>query len=145
MIYRSDDVQQILQRSLEQRQTDTYSWEQLLEMGAELDLSPEALKVAEQAWLTQRTTEQEQQRLKAKRRRAFNTHLIPFLAVNTFLITLNLVTTPLSFWAIYPLLGWGLGLALHGWSATPPEGSAAKYGCKNARAIASQLQGGTHG
>ncbi len=27
--------------------------------------------------------------------------------------SLNLVTSPKHFWAVYPLLGWGLGLGLH--------------------------------
>jgi len=29
-------------------------------------------------------------------------------------VLLNLVVSPGYFWAIYPMLGWGLGLLLHG-------------------------------
>ncbi|MFM6198162.1 MAG: 2TM domain-containing protein, partial [Dolichospermum sp.] len=37
-----------------------------------------------------------------------------FMAINGFLVLLNLVVSPGYFWAIYPMLGWGLGLLLHG-------------------------------
>lgn len=35
------------------------------------------------------------------------------MVVNLFLVALNLVTSPEYFWAIFPLLGWGIGLASH--------------------------------
>jgi hypothetical protein len=42
-------------------------------------------------------------------------HLIVFLAVNALLIAVNLIVTPGTIWFPWPLLGWGLGLAIHAW------------------------------
>ena len=51
----------------------------------------------------------------AKEKVGFYTHLAVFVAVNLFLIALWWATTgPQSFpWFIFPLLGWGIGLAAH--------------------------------
>ena len=50
-------------------------------------------------------------RKQAKREASFYRHLTSFVLVNAFLVALNLFTSPGHFWAIYPLLGWGIGLA----------------------------------
>ncbi|MEL6615963.1 MAG: 2TM domain-containing protein [Bacteroidota bacterium] len=47
----------------------------------------------------------------AKREAAFYRNLLAFVLVNSFLIALNLFTSPSHFWAFYPIAGWGLGLA----------------------------------
>ena len=39
-------------------------------------------------------------------------HAIVYLLVNTLLVTLSLSSG--RDWAVFPLLGWGLGLAVHG-------------------------------
>ena len=44
-------------------------------------------------------------------------HLIIYLAVNALLIAINFKYSPDSLWSIWPLLGWGLGLAIHAWLA----------------------------
>lgn len=122
MRYRSDQVQQILQRALTLQQEHTVSREQLTEMATELGISPEHLALAEQEWLAQRQEEQERQAFNAVRRSRFRSHLVPFLAVNTFLGLINSLTGVNHFWAVYPLLGWGLGLFFHGWNAYRTEG-----------------------
>jgi hypothetical protein len=119
--YHSEDVQQILQRAMARKQAEEFSREQLLEMASELGILPDTLQAAEQEWLVQREEIREQQAFNTYQRRAFRAHLIPYLAVNTFLILLNLITCPTYFWAVYPLTGWGLGLTLHGWSTTKEE------------------------
>lgn len=44
-------------------------------------------------------------------------HLFVYLAVNAFLIFINVTQTPDSYWSVWPLLGWGAGLAAHAWLA----------------------------
>lgn len=44
-------------------------------------------------------------------------HLFVYLAVNAFLIFINLKKSPDAIWAIWPILGWGIGLAAHAWLA----------------------------
>lgn len=50
----------------------------------------------------------------ARVRRAFFGHAVVFAAVMVLLIAINLVTQPGNLWFIWPLLGWGLAVALHG-------------------------------
>ncbi len=119
--YRSEDVQEILQRALIRKQAGEYSREQLVEMATELGITPEILQEAEQEWLAQRDEMRERRLFNAYRRKKFRAHLIPFLAVNTFLVLINLVAGG-GVWAIYPILGWGLGLFLHGWRAYQTDG-----------------------
>lgn len=40
----------------------------------------------------------------------FYVHLIVYLAVNTFLVILNLLATPWYMWFIWPLIFWGIGM-----------------------------------
>lgn len=117
MLYDSDDVQNILQIAMTRSQDDRFSQMQLQEMAAELGITSDILKTAEKEWLNQREESLQKQKMTTRRRRGFVAHLLPFLIVNTFLIVLNLMTTPRIFWAIYPLSGWSLGLFLHGWAA----------------------------
>jgi hypothetical protein len=45
---------------------------------------------------------------------AFKVHVLAYLLVNAGLVAINLVTSPGYFWAVWPIIGWGLGLAAHG-------------------------------
>ena len=46
---------------------------------------------------------------------AFRAHLMTYVIVNAGLVAINLVTNPGGyFWAIWPMMGWGIGLAAHG-------------------------------
>lgn len=55
-------------------------------------------------------------RKRVKALRDFYVHLATFVVINAFLIIINLMTSPGDFWAIWPLLGWGVGLVSHGLS-----------------------------
>jgi transcriptional regulator with XRE-family HTH domain len=46
--------------------------------------------------------------------KGFYVHASQYLVVMAFLIIINLVATPRFFWAIFPILGWGVGVAFHG-------------------------------
>lgn len=113
MTYSSDDVQKILQLAMTNKQEESFSEKQLSEMAAELGISAELVKKAEQELLTQSKANQEKLARREVMRRGFRANLISYVAVNIFLIVLNLATTPRNFWAIYPLSGWGLGLFMH--------------------------------
>jgi len=57
---------------------------------------------------------------KAKERveeiKGFYVHLLIYIVVNIFLFIINIVTTPGALWFYWPLLGWGIGIAIHGLS-----------------------------
>jgi transcriptional regulator with XRE-family HTH domain len=46
--------------------------------------------------------------------KGFYIHLAQYAVVMAILVVINLVLTPYFFWAIFPALGWGAGLAVHG-------------------------------
>ena len=45
---------------------------------------------------------------------AFRSHLMAYVIVNAGLVMINLLTSDDYFWFIWPMLGWGIGLAAHG-------------------------------
>jgi hypothetical protein len=49
-----------------------------------------------------------------ERKIGFTIHLAVYLVVNTGLILLNLLVVPNKVWAVWPFLGWGIGLLFHG-------------------------------
>lgn len=60
-------------------------------------------------------------RLADERVRGFLVHLFVYVAVNILLIAVDLTSDPGAQWFWWPLLGWGAGLAAHGfavWRAT---------------------------
>ncbi|MEH1941678.1 MAG: 2TM domain-containing protein [Nostoc sp.] len=116
MTYDSEDVQKILQIALTRKQEGEFSREQLLEMASELGISSNILETTVQNWLAQQEEERLRHKFNSFRRKGFWKHFVSFLAVNLFLILLNLITSPSYFWAIFPVLGWGLGLFFHWWS-----------------------------
>ena len=48
--------------------------------------------------------------------KGFYFHLVTYFLVNTFLIVINLLTSPEYLWFIWPLMGWGIGLIIHAFS-----------------------------
>lgn len=109
--YSNEAVQQILHEATILQKDNEISQEQLQEIASEVGISAETIQKAETAWLERQEISHKQ----AKRRRAFiRFHLIPYLAVSVFLLLLNLATTPRSFWCVYPILGWGLGVTIDG-------------------------------
>lgn len=63
-------------------------------------------------------------------KKAFRIHLTTYAVINIFLVTIWLVTGMGYFWPIWPMLGWGVGLALHafalGWDKEPTEEEIAR-------------------
>ena len=49
----------------------------------------------------------------APERREFRAHLASFVAVNLLLIAIWALTGAGYFWPIWPILGWGIGIASH--------------------------------
>ncbi|MBD2278178.1 MULTISPECIES: 2TM domain-containing protein [Nostocales] len=114
MTYNAEEMQQILEVAFRQKQKGEYTREQIIEIASELGVSSESLQAAEQEWLKNNVEVKKEQMSNSQQRKDFKSHLFAFLAINGFLVLLNLVVSPGYFWAIYPILGWGLGLLLHG-------------------------------
>ena len=49
-----------------------------------------------------------------KKKHDFYPHVIAYVLVNLFLVGIWAVTGAGFFWPVFPILGWGIGLVLHG-------------------------------
>jgi hypothetical protein len=45
--------------------------------------------------------------------KGFYVHLTVYIVVNLFLFTLNILASPDRLWFYWPLMGWGIAVALH--------------------------------
>ncbi len=50
-----------------------------------------------------------------KKKRDFSTHVFIYIAVNAMLIVIWAVTGAGVFWPIFPIVGWGIGVAANAW------------------------------
>lgn len=59
------------------------------------------------------------QRLRDKA--GFRTHLVMYLGINAFLVLIWAVIGTGFFWPIFPLVGWGIGVAANAWDVYGPN------------------------
>ena len=87
-----------------------------------------------------------QARERVEKRRDFKTHVFIYLVVNATLVAIWAIATPDSmFWPIFPILGWGIGVAAerlggllpsaHHRSGYRPRGTAASRRASGGLAI----------
>ena len=124
--YTDDDAREILRRAvaLEAQPADLDD-QALREMAAQSGISEHALARAREQWLAERVTTEEQAERAAfdkSRRAAFMGHLFSFVVMNFFFMILSLMQG--ATWFIWPLLGWGIGLASHGFNLLQKSGPA---------------------
>ncbi len=53
---------------------------------------------------------------RVKGKREFRTHVAVYLIVNAMLVAIWALSGQGYFWPVWPILGWGVGLAIHGWT-----------------------------
>ena len=53
-------------------------------------------------------------RLTAKR--GFRNHLAFYVVINAMLVAIWATTMRGPFWPIWPIMGWGIGVAIHAWN-----------------------------
>jgi hypothetical protein len=57
-----------------------------------------------------------QARERLEKRRDFKTHVFVYVLVNAVLVAVWAIATPDAiFWPIFPILGWGIGVAGNAW------------------------------
>ncbi len=121
--YDQEDIQQILQIAIARQVHDAeFSHEQLLEIAAELEISPECLETAEREWLAQQSDNRKRQNFNAYRRGKLHKRFGNYMIVNSFLVMLNLVSTGALSWSLYVILFWGLGISLDTWNTYHVKG-----------------------
>lgn len=56
----------------------------------------------------------EEAKKRVQEEKGFYTHLFTYMVIIPFLAILNFITSRGHWWFYWPMLGWGLGLVLHG-------------------------------
>ncbi len=51
---------------------------------------------------------------RVKEIKGFYSNLVSYILVNLFLVFINLTYSPDKIWFIFPMIGWGIGLLIHG-------------------------------
>ncbi|BAY49138.1 hypothetical protein SAMD00079811_67670 [Scytonema sp. HK-05] len=123
--YSQEDIQQILHLAIARQADDKdkeFSYEQLLEIAAELEISPETLKQAERDWLEQLGEIQQRQAFNAHRQGRFKKRFGNYAIVNAFLLSLDLLSGGGLSWSLYILLCCGLAAGLDGWNTFQTKG-----------------------
>ena len=108
--YSAEQVQQILVSAMGQSDQEGFSRSQLEEMATDLGISLDTLQQAEGN--LQAISESVQTTVSQSPKQQLRQRLRTYIIVNIFLIALNFTLSGAITWAIYPLLGWGLGLLL---------------------------------
>ena len=52
-----------------------------------------------------------------KKKSDFRAHVLAYVMVNSFLVAIWAVTGADFFWPIFPIFGWGIGVAFNAWDA----------------------------
>ncbi|MBE9037932.1 2TM domain-containing protein [aff. Roholtiella sp. LEGE 12411] len=123
--YSQEDVQQILQLAIARQADDKdteFSYEHLLEIATELEISPESLKLAERDWIVQQGQVQKRKAFDVFRIRKFKKRLGNYTIVNGFLMLLDLLTSGGLVWSLYILLFSGLPVGFDAWNTFQTKG-----------------------
>lgn len=111
--YTREEADAILGRAIERdRSNGDLSREQLVAVAREVGVSAESVDKAIEELVSERKGREELTQLRRQAWQGFIYHLIPFAGVSTLLVLLNLVTTSFP-WAMFPIMGWGIGLLSH--------------------------------
>jgi hypothetical protein len=112
-VYTKEELEQILKMALESKagKSGIVDYDNLLEIARELNIDENAVKDAISKMETKKNISLDKTKyIKSQRKKFFN-HLTSYLIVNTFLVLMDFFTTGGLSWAVFPALGWGIGLA----------------------------------
>jgi hypothetical protein len=118
------DLEEILALAARKSGAQTGSLrERLHAVAHEIGIPPEALREAEIEHAKRKEEQVQIQAFAKKRKAEWRSHLFSYIGVNAFLIGMNLVQSGSVGWAIWPLMGWGIGMAIHTFNVffQPPE------------------------
>ncbi len=115
--YSQEDIQQILSIAISRQSDDTeFSYEQLIEIAEELEITPEALQQSEIEWRSQNTIVRQKQTFDLYRRNRLKKKIGNYAIANSFFVAIDLLQGDGLSWALYVLLIWGLKVGLDSWN-----------------------------
>jgi hypothetical protein len=114
--YSEEQVDQILRYALAKRTNgQNLTKQQIYEIAADMGVSETDFLIAIQEWQSQQGINRERSEFDLYKKKSLRTNVLKYAIVNSFLIAFNLFTAGNIGWAIYPLMFWGLGVALDTW------------------------------
>ena len=122
--YSQEDVQQILQLAIARQVDDNdqeFSYQQILEIATELQISPDILQQADRDWLGKQNEVEQRQAFNLYRQSKFKKRLGNYAIINVFFLAMNFISGGLS-WSLYILLGCGLAISLDIWNTFQTKG-----------------------
>lgn len=123
--YSQEQVQQILQLAIA-RQTDDrdqeFSYQQIIEIASELQISAEAVKQAECDWMNQQSEVQQRKAFDIYRQGKFKKRLGNYAIINSFFLLADLLGGAGLSWSLYILLFCGLAIVLDIWNTFEKKG-----------------------
>ncbi|WP_088890556.1 2TM domain-containing protein [Leptolyngbya ohadii] len=123
--YSPEDAQQILHLAIaRQVEAEEVTRDQLLEIAAELNISPAELAMAEREWVAQRGEAVDRAAFDRHRQQRFRHRFGQFSIVSAFLLGLDFLTGGGIGWSLYFLFPWALGVSLDGWKTFQLQGES---------------------
>jgi hypothetical protein len=121
-VYTKQEVDAILARALElQGHGEATTHQDLVAVGKEIGLPPEAIERAAGEVLARRRVSDDVRALRARSWRGFYAHLLPYLTVSALLAFINLVIVGGPPWFVIVMLAWGVGLGSHLLAVASPD------------------------
>lgn len=113
--YSEEEVSRIIRHALSRSGPhDTISHEELVDIANASGISAGRLESAIEYLETEGAVDDAKEEWLRRHRGEFYNHLTSYCIVNGFLILVYLLTTRGGyFWPIWPMMGWGIGLAFH--------------------------------
>lgn len=122
--YTQDDVQQILQLAISRQVNDNnqeFSYQQILEIAKELQISPDNLQQAERDWLVKQSEVEQRQAFNLYRRSKFKKRLGNYAIINIFFLAMDSLSGGIS-WSLYILVASALAISLDIWNTFQTKG-----------------------
>ncbi len=112
--YSEEEVTQIVRHALSRGGVkDTISHDELVEIARSSGISGGKLEAAIENMETEGVFEASKVEWLQRHRGEFFRHLTSYCIINGFLLFVNLTTSRGYLWVIWPMMGWGIGLAFH--------------------------------
>jgi len=110
--FSKSEVDRILRRALEKSppKGDTLTESEIIRIAEELGIDQNQVRIAIREEEKYAQFENAKILWKKKKRREFYLHLSSYVIINGFLVGINVVMSGGIGWAIFAILGWGIGL-----------------------------------
>jgi hypothetical protein len=114
--YSEEQVDQILRYALAKRTNgQNLTKQQVYEIASDMGVSEADFLASVQEWQAKQSIRKEQVEFDKFKKKSLQSNFLKYAIVNSFLVALNFFTSGKIGWAIYPLVFWGLAVALDAW------------------------------